>query len=482
MRPIQAAVKDQSAAPRARFVLGNPVLRAACQATVRALEGVHGNLIDALDEDLFDYAEKRCLQHEQLQFFSLLRTLRRGKATMLGVFEEQITTAFVAMTRLPAPTPLKPDTPRALDTIIRWSARRNQAALGELCELFGVLTGRIRIEPEINPVSPRVIGNALMHAMADVLEYPACKKLFYSLAKDIVFGTLDVLYAALLRDLRKGLVDCQPPVVAQMVEVNEDCTPSVSDSDQEGLMASARPVSVARQRIIDARNVANERIDRALHDQEPHPFVSELLAESWTNVLTIVYLKEGTGGDAWGQAMKLIDDLLWTVEPKRTAADVARLQSMLPELSKILRDGLDRVAYMIDEIDHVFDELKRIYRESLPEVYRDKLHMPSARASRPLMFNSPLLTSPVAPKTRPVESVESSYLAERVEKLERGDWVEFVTQDGGKLKAKVSWRSPISRKLLFVNAQGIKVADKNEAELVEEVRRGEATIVDPVVG
>ena len=246
-------------------------------------------------------------------------------------------------------------------------------------------------------------------------------------------------------------------------------------------MASARPVSVARQRIIDARNVANERIDRALHEQEPPAFVGDLLGESWTNVLTIVYLKDGTSKDSWAQSLKLIDDLLWTVEPKRTAADVARLQSMLPELSKILRDGLDRVAYTIDEIDEVFEELKRIYRESLPEAYRDKLHMPSARASRPLMFSSPLLSSPVAPKTRPVDGVESTYLVERVEKLERGDWVEFQTQDGGKLKAKVSWRSPISRKLLFVNAQGIKIADKNVAELVEEVRRGEATIVDPVV-
>ncbi|MDX1570498.1 MAG: DUF1631 family protein [Xanthomonadales bacterium] len=62
-------------------------------------------------------------------------------------------------------------------------------------------------------------------------------------------------------------------------------------------------------------------------------------------------------------------------------------------------------------------------------------------------------------------------------RLEPGVWVSFLGEDGQRVPAKLSWKSPVSRKLLFVNANGLKVADRKMEEVLDELSRGEAVIM-----
>lgn len=57
--------------------------------------------------------------------------------------------------------------------------------------------------------------------------------------------------------------------------------------------------------------------------------------------------------------------------------------------------------------------------------------------------------------------------AEVVTSLEIGTWFEISEADGNSIKAKLSWKSPISGNHLFVDTQGLKIANKSRSQLIE---------------
>ena len=63
-------------------------------------------------------------------------------------------------------------------------------------------------------------------------------------------------------------------------------------------------------------------------------------------------------------------------------------------------------------------------------------------------------------------------MAERMRALEVGTWVQLTSESGRVEPAKVSWVSPISSRLLFVNRRGIRVLVASAEELAAMARLG----------
>jgi hypothetical protein len=63
-------------------------------------------------------------------------------------------------------------------------------------------------------------------------------------------------------------------------------------------------------------------------------------------------------------------------------------------------------------------------------------------------------------------------IAERMRALEIGTWVQLTSESGRVEPAKVSWISPISSRLLFVNRRGIRVLVASAEELAAMARLG----------
>src|SRR3546814_9892083 len=59
---------------------------------------------------------------------------------------------------------------------------------------------------------------------------------------------------------------------------------------------------------------------------------------------------------------------------------------------------------------------------------------------------------------------------EALQKLPVGSWVEFVDGEGEAQPAKLSWISPISSRLLFVNRRGLRVCVASVEELAVRMR------------
>ena len=65
---------------------------------------------------------------------------------------------------------------------------------------------------------------------------------------------------------------------------------------------------------------------------------------------------------------------------------------------------------------------------------------------------------------------------EKIRKLEVGSWVEMVGEDGVPQPAKLSWVSPISSRLLFVNRRGMRVCAASAEELAVMLKEGKLAL------
>ena len=65
----------------------------------------------------------------------------------------------------------------------------------------------------------------------------------------------------------------------------------------------------------------------------------------------------------------------------------------------------------------------------------------------------------------------------RVNELGVGDWVEYQSDEGQPLRAKLSWKSEVTLKCLFVDERGTKAMDISLVDLVDELRQKNMKVV-----
>ena len=81
-------------------------------------------------------------------------------------------------------------------------------------------------------------------------------------------------------------------------------------------------------------------------EQYPVPnFLATFLRQRWSGALEHVYLQDGEESDAWGQGVATLEDLVWSVQPKKTSEDRRHLIALLPSLLKRMSGGLQSVPW-----------------------------------------------------------------------------------------------------------------------------------------
>ena len=75
---------------------------------------------------------------------------------------------------------------------------------------------------------------------------------------------------------------------------------------------------------------------------------------------------------------------------------------------------------------------------------------------------------------------EDDETLQQVQALELGAWVEFKESDSRSLNAKLSWKSNVTGKYVFVNRHGHKVRTMTRYGLATELRSGQARLIESV--
>jgi len=245
-----------------------------------------------------------------------------------------------------------------------------------------------------------------------------------------------------------------------------------------------------------AANVARGEIERRIEGSPMPKFLATFLRERWQPSMGRVYATGGDDSEAWGASVATLEDLVWSVQPKRTAEDRKHLVALLPSLLKRLTSGVQgqmwppeaREAFMSNLVEAHAAAVKPTYAHvdsptaAVAEAAKAQAEVAKAAGDARAAQQAEALAEAMSPAepAPPVEEpevLEDQYL-EIARSLERGMWIEFEADDGQLAFAKLAWVSPLRGTYLFTNRQGQKALSMTAEELAERFRADRARPVE----
>jgi hypothetical protein len=277
-----------------------------------------------------------------------------------------------------------------------------------------------------------------------------------------------------------------------------------------------------------ARIMAHDEIRRRIHSAQLPEVIGNFLVGCWEGVLAAEYAQTGEDGEPWTRAIETMDELIWSVAPKRVAEERKQLVSLLPSLLKRLQDGMVLVGLPDAERDQFFARLVKCHADAIKSGLagmtqedavqaafvvqafdaEDAAEMAQQAAEPADFMEIPVLLDVIEPDPAfvqalsaesdaetdagwqtltigdvnwqaPLETASDDYDA-MVKRLKRGTWIEFEQESGESTRLKLAWVSPLKGLYLFTNRLGEKAVSITPAGLAGKLRGGHAQIIDDI--
>lgn len=240
--------------------------------------------------------------------------------------------------------------------------------------------------------------------------------------------------------------------------------------------AIAEPIAQAlkQEKTIQAAKTAKNEVAMRIGTGEVVAFVETFLEDKWVSVLTIAYSVQDEKPEVVKNAVKTMDDLIWSVKPKITAEErkefIAKLPSLLAMLNKWLNvikwNDADRLQFFA-ELAETHASIVRAPLELSPERQMQiAMEVAQKAAERRLARQAN-----VQPEPEIDESVTT------VENLQRGMWLDFLGGDGTHRKVKLAWISPM-RSLYIFSSHGRKESfSLSNEQLAESFRSQQVQVL-----
>ncbi len=261
-----------------------------------------------------------------------------------------------------------------------------------------------------------------------------------------VFGTAITELAAFVTDNETREAETSR-VVAEIVQRKDD------------------ELRLQRERQATARQAANTALAPLLATELPMTIELFLLSH-WRDVLQNHALASGTDSPPFLDAERIAGELVWSVAPKKTADERKRQGALLPKLVGGLNQGLDLIGTAADA--------RRLFMDALMDLSLAALHGDRrVEKEAPVVAMAPPPTEAAAVELQVTHTVENGVRIEevslsqsalpvdssvpdrtslrRVKHLVRGDWVEFIDDDGATRRERLTWISPRRSLFLFSN-------------------------------
>ncbi|BBP03149.1 hypothetical protein TPL01_05740 [Sulfuriferula plumbiphila] len=260
---------------------------------------------------------------------------------------------------------------------------------------------------------------------------------------------------------------------------------------ESAIEQSAQNIQAAERAEI-AKVVVADEIRRVSAGLQLPDTIREFLDGPWQQVLSHAFAEQGAHSQAWKTSLQTMQDLVWSVKPKRNTEDRLSLVIMLPDLLKHLREGMNSAQIDPTEREVVFSRLVTCHAAAVKAGLQLQQELQSGD-----LHASAMADSPAAGRAAPTETGGASLpvSAERFEldaadddrtedeytnlahSLKKGDWLEFHNDDGMRL-ARLSWVSSMRGIYLFTNNEGMDALTIALPRLAARLRDKEARIVE----
>jgi hypothetical protein len=258
--------------------------------------------------------------------------------------------------------------------------------------------------------------------------------------------------------------------VAVFEKSNKELQTHVAQHVKRAETLERRHVEAARgkEKLEVAKQRATQALDEVLDGQDLPKFTRALLKQSWADVLTLTYLRQGEGSEEWRRQIDVTRKIVTAcTHADATAEDRA--------LKQHIESSLKLVGYHEDEADVIARRLSSGQRIDDDEAEsRTELTMKLKARVR--------LGEESAAKTKkddlPTRSAHEQECFEQLRLLPFGTWIEFVTnQQGDVVRRRMSWFSPVTGTALFVNQRGQRVGEHSLDSLARMMAKDQVRIV-----
>jgi hypothetical protein len=150
-----------------------------------------------------------------------------------------------------------------------------------------------------------------------------------------------------------------------------------------------------------AQNAIKERLRGRVSSGRVPRFVVSFLVQHWIKFLLLVHVKRGQDSDAWKSSLEVMEQLIWSVEPKETLEERRKVAAVVPGMLKKMGAGLKGAGIEKAATDRFLEELMKRHAEVVgkEEAPAEPPPAPEAPAAKPAAGAAP--AAPVPPAAPP---------------------------------------------------------------------------------
>lgn len=207
------------------------------------------------------------------------------------------------------------------------------------------------------------------------------------------------------------------------------------------------------QKVSESKAAVAAVLEQKLAGRKVPRAVVSLLDGGWRDLLSLTWIRQGEDSPLWQDYLSVIDSLM-------TFADDPDNTINLPELLRVIQDGLASISSNHMPSSQIRDELKQ-FLVRRPESSPEMVEIPPAKSEDD---NKQTLSE------RDQRSLQR--WINRVQQLRTGDWLRDQEKPDEPQFIRLVWVARGFSRFVFVNHQGMRVVELDLEALAQQMRKG----------
>lgn len=207
------------------------------------------------------------------------------------------------------------------------------------------------------------------------------------------------------------------------------------------------------QKVAESKRAVTEVLNERLAGRRVPKAVLSLLDGGWRDLLSLTWIRQGPDSQLWQDYLSVIDSLL-------TVADDPDNRVNLPELLRVIQDGLSSISSNHLPSSQIREELKQFLVRK-PDTPPELVEVPVVAADTP----------PADARSEHEQRSLQRWIA-RAQQLRTGDWLRDQEKPDEPQYIRLVWIARGFSRFVFVNHQGMRVVELELDALARQMRQG----------